>query len=62
MMNPLFFILIILLTGCSGLEQAQTKELKVRNECKDKIHRHSTEKHYEEFVLERKIQETYPWD
>ncbi len=61
-MAPLIFFILSFLTACSGVEEAQKKQIKERNERKDLIHRLASEKHYPMEKLTLQVKAPYPWE
>ncbi len=61
-MVPFIFFILSLLTACSGVEEAQRKQIKERNERKDLIHRLASETHYPMEKLTLQAKAPYPWE
>ncbi len=61
MVQCLLWVLVFL-TGCSGVEEAQKKQMKERNERKDLIHRLSNEQNYSIKKLALQPKSPYPWE
>lgn len=56
------YIGLLLLASCSSMEQSQKKELRQKNERKDRVHRLSHEIQYPETKLLSQIRDPYPWE
>jgi len=55
-------ILLILLIGCSGMEQSEQKKLRRLNAKGEFIHRNHDEYHYQIDTPKHRIREPYPWE
>lgn len=56
------YIGLMLLASCSSMEQSQKKELRQKNERKDRVHRLSHEMQYPKTKLLSQIRDPYPWE
>lgn len=61
-MRSYIFCFLLVFCGCSNFEQVQKREIKQRNEQRDRIHRLSQEKQYPEPQLVLRTRDPYPWE
>ncbi len=61
-MSLRIYMIFLLLSSCSSMEQSQKKEIRQKNERKDRVHRLSHEVQYPETKLLSQIRDPYPWE
>ena len=55
-------VFLLLLTGCSGMEQSEQEKLRRLNAKGEFVHRNHDEFHYSLSTPEHKVREKYPWE
>ena len=55
-------MVLLLLASCSSMEQSQKKEIRQKNERKDRVHRLSHEVQYPETKLLSQVRDPYHWE
>ncbi len=58
----LYYFALILLVGCSGLEQGEQEKFRRQNAHAEVIYRRHDEIHYEIPPLQPRVRENYPWE
>lgn len=61
-MSKYFFILLVFLTGCSGLEESERSRLRKMNAKGEFIYRSAEEKSYVTAPPEKRERASYPWE
>jgi hypothetical protein len=57
-----WLVALLILGGCSSIEQSEHAKIKQSNECKDLIHRSSKQTQYPEARLVLQTRDPYPWE
>jgi hypothetical protein len=57
-----FFLVLALLTACSGMEKSEQEKLRRLNAKGEFVHRHHDEYHYALGVPKHLVREKYPWE